>query len=431
MNHETQRTTHVSINDPKEMPSVMVAQLGARNHYAAPIALQRYDMLQTMCTDYYDTDNGKISTLLKMWSNVPWLWKPTGLKRGSGRQDSTLDETRVRSHPLGGLVFAGLLPFSERFGLNHLVFIAGGKWLSHRAARLLNADTKIVYAVNSSALELFQSARKRGIKCVLEQVSMPKRQEIKLLQSEYAQWSDWEEYRHARFVDMFAEREQREYALADLILAPSEAVRAGLIAEGVPDERIEVVPYGINANHFPPKTQFNQSNKCLRVLYAGGVNVHKGIQHLYEAVKDIGREDIEVRVAGSVFLKPDAAALVGERCELLGKVPRATMPELYRWADVFVLPSASEGSALVTYEAMSAGLPVITTLNAGSIVRDGLDGYIVPVADSVTIADRLQTLRLDPGLRRTLAQNALHRFTNYGSLEAYENRLISAVGTLI
>jgi glycosyltransferase involved in cell wall biosynthesis len=71
-------------------------------------------------------------------------------------------------------------------------------------------------------------------------------------------------------------------------------------------------------------------------------------------------------------------------------VPHKNMTQHYNNADIFVFPSLHEGSALVTYEAMSCGLPVITTRNSGSIVRDGLDGFIVPLRDASMLAEKMQ-----------------------------------------
>jgi glycosyltransferase involved in cell wall biosynthesis len=77
-------------------------------------------------------------------------------------------------------------------------------------------------------------------------------------------------------------------------------------------------------------------------------------------------------------------------------VTRQEVRRHYQWADVFVFPSLCEGSAMVTYEALAAGLPVITTPNAGSVVRDGVDGFIVPIRDAEAIAAKLDLLARDP-----------------------------------
>ena len=65
-------------------------------------------------------------------------------------------------------------------------------------------------------------------------------------------------------------------------------------------------------------------------------------------------------------------------------------------ADVFVFPSLFEGSAVVTYEALACGLPSVVTPNAGSVVRDGLEGFVVPPRDVEALAARMEQLGDDP-----------------------------------
>ena len=97
---------------------------------------------------------------------------------------------------------------------------------------------------------------------------------------------------------------------------------------------------------------------------------------------------------------------------------------------VFVLPSITEGSANTNHEAMGAGLPVITTLNAGSIVRDGIDGFIVPIRDPDAIKERLLQLYENREMGRAMGKSGQDRVAA-SSWETYENRLISIYGNLI
>ena len=94
--------------------------------------------------------------------------------------------------------------------------------------------------------------------------------------------------------------------------------------------------------------------------------------------------------------------------------------------DVFLLPSVSEGSAGVCYEALAAGLPVITTPNAGSVVRDGIDGFIVPIRSPEAIIEKLDRLASDPDLLAFMSKNARERSADY-TLERYGERLLSNV----
>ena len=92
--------------------------------------------------------------------------------------------------------------------------------------------------------------------------------------------------------------------------------------------------------------------------------------------------EYEFRAVGPANVSHEAQRRLRECLDLVDAVPRNETPHQYEWADVLVLPSVSEGSANVCYEALAAGVPVITTKNAGSVVRDG--GYIriQPVDDN-------------------------------------------------
>jgi len=63
----------------------------------------------------------------------------------------------------------------------------------------------------------------------------------------------------------------------------------------------------------------------------------------------------------------------------------------------------------VTYEALASGIPVITTPNAGSVVRDGVDGFIVPIRDVNALAEKIAQLADDSGLREQMGHSARAR----------------------
>jgi glycosyltransferase involved in cell wall biosynthesis len=103
------------------------------------------------------------------------------------------------------------------------------------------------------------------------------------------------------------------------------------------------------------------------------------------------------------------------------------MAEHYAWADVFLLPSICEGSATVCYEALAAGVPVITTENAGSVVRDGVDGFIVPIRDAEAVVERLEMLYRDRELLESMSRGAFARAREF-TVEKYGERLLEAIG---
>lgn len=137
----------------------------------------------------------------------------------------------------------------------------------------------------------------------------------------------------------------------------------------------------------------------LRVLYVGQVNQRKGISYLLGAMEILGH-GFELRVVGPVSAamreRIHRAALAN--VAIVGSVDQSRLADEYRRAHVLVLPSLGEGFALVVPEAMSTGLPCIVTERTGSheVVRDGINGMIVPVQDARGIADALTHIVRDP-----------------------------------
>lgn len=190
-------------------------------------------------------------------------------------------------------------------------------------------------------------------------------------------------------------REQREQDLADQIICGSNFVKDSLIARGVDANKISVVALGRLKDEKPiqyqPVTKTpKERGDGLRILFVGSVGLRKGIPYLLKALRQIkGKIPFTCRVVGSLQIKPQRVAEYSDVCDFMGRVPRSQITDIYTWADVFVLPSICEGSAMVTYESLSSGLPIITTYNSGSVVRDGNDGFIVPLKDIEEIADKL------------------------------------------
>jgi glycosyltransferase involved in cell wall biosynthesis len=94
----------------------------------------------------------------------------------------------------------------------------------------------------------------------------------------------------------------------------------------------------------------------------------------------------------------------------------------FQQADVFVYPSLHEGSALAIYEALASGLPVITTPNSGSVVRDGLDGFVVPIRDVEALKEKIVALCENGDMRKEIECNARRRSEQF-TWEAYRRRL--------
>jgi glycosyltransferase involved in cell wall biosynthesis len=106
-------------------------------------------------------------------------------------------------------------------------------------------------------------------------------------------------------------------------------------------------------------------------------------------------------------------------------VPRELVRSEFAQADIFVLPTLAEGCAIVHLEALACGLPVVTTPNCGSQVRDGQDGFIVPVRDASALAERVEQLISDRTLRARMSSNATKRAAEL-SWSRFGERLMAA-----
>jgi glycosyltransferase involved in cell wall biosynthesis len=159
------------------------------------------------------------------------------------------------------------------------------------------------------------------------------------------------------------------------------------------------------------------------VLTVGAVCLRKGAPYVLAAARELGKR-AEFRMAGAIQIVPGAEKRMREYVDLIGIVPRPEMASHYDWADVFLLPSLCEGSATATYEAMFQGLPVICTPETGSVVRDSVDGFVVPARNSDAIAEKLEKLAADRNLPAAMSENARQNSANY-TLEKYGERLIA------
>jgi glycosyltransferase involved in cell wall biosynthesis len=111
----------------------------------------------------------------------------------------------------------------------------------------------------------------------------------------------------------------------------------------------------------------------------------------------------------------------------VAQVPRSQVQQEFRRADVFVLPTLADSFGLVHFQAMACGVPVITTPHCGSVVRDGIDGFLVPIRDAEALADRMQQLLEDRYLRRRMGMAARERAGEF-TWARYGERLLAALG---
>lgn len=196
----------------------------------------------------------------------------------------------------------------------------------------------------------------------------------------------------------------------DRLVALSPAIAEELRAAGVDEERIVSLPNGVDTDG---EIRLPDGTRPLRLVYVGRLHFQKGVDVLIEACSILTERAIPVqlRIVGD---GPERSALetlvagrsLGEVVEFMGELgdPRAELDS----ADVFVLPSRTEGMSNALLEAMAAAkAPVATGVSGSSeLIDDNENGLVVGPEDPDALADALARLATETGLARRLADAA-------------------------
>lgn len=399
---------------------VLVSQLGARMHYGVPVLLHRAGRLAGLATDFYLRDwqmklcetlpvPERVRTKLRRYraplpsdavvcSQIPWMLR----ERRRARERSPLTNARIND-----AASAILARDTQR--------LAAGRQVS------------AVYAFDTAARETFEWAASRGLTRILEQCVVPRAGQERILSALMARCGEPASADMVTAWRHLAAREQAEWAVADRIVCPSEFVKQEVIAAGGAAEKVRVVPYGVEPpsdEKFSAATQTRRAGqpRPLRVLFAGEVGVRKGILDVAAVAAQLPPGACEFRAAGRIHLSPPQRSEVERSVKLLGPLGKAQLEREYAEADAFFLPSYLEGSATVTYEALGWGLPVVTTREAGSVVEDGVSGFVTAAGDIAALTSSLATLSKDAAMRDEMSAAARRRAREY-DIAAYGQRL--------
>jgi glycosyltransferase involved in cell wall biosynthesis len=218
--------------------------------------------------------------------------------------------------------------------------------------------------------------------------------------------------------------EQQAISEADLIIAPSEFV-AGVIRQmGVCEDRITIIEFGVK--ELVAKSEITKSSIARKsgidYCFFGNINRRKGVPELLEAWSDPEFKEDRLHLCGRVNL------------DVKDKLKRSTASSIFtpgfvapfeymKTCDVFVLPSWLEGSAKAVYEAMACGLPSIVTHSTGSIVRDGVDGFVIDAGDVESLRDRMLWFKCNPEQIRVMGDAAKKRAKEF-TWESYASKVI-------
>jgi glycosyltransferase involved in cell wall biosynthesis len=183
---------------------------------------------------------------------------------------------------------------------------------------------------------------------------------------------------------------------------------------GVPPERLVETTYGWDPGSFIVRPSREYAPATPTFLFVGSNSVRKGVPELLENWDKSGVKG-RLQIVGAVepwVLERYRKIVARPDIELLGY--RSDLPRLYEQADVFLLMSHEEGSPLVTYLALAAGLPCLVSPAGGAgLVNEDVEGFIRDPYDSERYVEALRRLAGDPALRARMGQAALAAAPRY------------------
>jgi alpha-maltose-1-phosphate synthase len=314
------------------------------------------------------------------------------------------------------------LPWGFKREALHLRSVAFDK----RVAGLLEQDDLAVIAASNSALATLRAATDLGVHTFLDYPIAHHAWAERLLseearlQPELANTLQLAELPRRTRRRMEAEIEQ-----ADRILLLTSFQRQTFIESGVGEEKLIVIPLGVQIDAFRPVPR--KEDRPFRVLFAGQLTQRKGLSYALEGFRKAAIPGAEFVLVGPVVGSGRPwRGLSGVR--QVGRVPFGALPSQFQQCDVFVLPSLVEGLPQTLLEAMACGLPVVVSENTAGpeVVRDGAQGYVVPIRDPDSIAERLRELFENPERRRTMGAEARRKAEELSG-DAYGVRIAEAL----
>lgn len=377
------KRSHSEFDASRETTSPwIVAQLGAREHYAIPRALQSAGEQVRLVTDFWAPQ-----------SILSWL---------SGR-------LRDRTHP--GIASKAVTAFSTSSlqfetvsRLRRLrgwpLIEARNAWFDQCTAVEIgrsNVSNGTLFAYSYAARRTLAVARERGLRTVLGQIDpgpvewrlvRERRKEAGLPPEPEPSSDYWKSWRN-------------ECQLADALVANSDWSREALIEDGISPGKIHVVPLAYegttpNSVAKPPGVTAFTAVRPLRVLFLGQIIVRKGLLEVLDAIDRLAGQPVMWTFAGG-----GEAALLEQlrrrpQTRVLGPVRRQEAGLHYGEADIFLLPTHSDGFAITQLEAAAHGLPIVASKHCGKVVENGVNGIILERVTGEAISEAVSSLLNNP-----------------------------------
>jgi glycosyltransferase involved in cell wall biosynthesis len=302
-----------------------------------------------------------------------------------------------RRHPVGIRHYRGAALVHHRAREADVVYTTG---MFGRSA-LGSSVARTPYVVKLTADPAFERSRRRG-----------------LVEGDV---DEFQRRRAGPAVGLLRLARNAELRRAAHVFTPSAYLRGLALSWGVVPERVSVLPNPAPSfDDLPPRAELQRSFGLngATLAFAGRLTAQKSLGRALEAVA--AADGVQLVIAGE---GPDRAPLeqrahelgIADRVRFLDAQPRRRVVELFRAADATILSSSWENFPHTVVEALAVGTPVLAmeTGGVGEVVRDGVNGLLVPAGDTGRLADAVRRYFADDGLRERLRAAAAQSVASY------------------
>lgn len=399
---------------------VDIAHPGRQHSHQVALALQEGGMLERYLTSiWYLPDRFPYAV-------VDWLpvkIKNNVLRRLKKRSFEPLDLKRIETYPFWKTLSTSLGRFNPRRAATerqiHKLNREFDRWVAQKLTRI---ECDLLIGYETAALESFRVCKKKDIVCVLDLAAIHWRSQERVF-AEGTKSGDPLIRIEPDLLEEIQEIKEKELLLADCILTPSSYAKESLVKNGIDEQKIIQIPYGVDISQFQVKKQYKRDGR-FTALYVGAITPWKGLKYLLEAFQQLKLPDTELLLIGGMAGGEALLKKYKGTYTYFPFLPHKELTRFYQEADLFVFPSLLDSFGMVVIEAMACGTPVIVSEHTGAkdAVRNGMDGYIVPIRDVEGLKQRILYLYQNRDQIEYMGRNARKQAEKY-SWEIYRERI--------
>ena len=301
-------------------------------------------------------------------------------------------------------------------------YLALDQKVSHE---LSNINSQILHSYEDGCSSSFARAKELGMQCSYELPIAHWATARSLLAEEAERYPQWEPtLESTREPEDKLFRKEEELRLADRITCPSQFVLDSIPMEIRKKTPCQISPFGSPSCELIDFEDYSKKD-ALKILFVGSMSQRKGLADLFVAMKLLNGEPVSLSILGQPSMPIDFYRKQFSEFEYFPPCSNKKVREIMKAHDALVLPSIVEGRALVQQEAISCGIPIVVTPNAGGedLVEEGMTGHLIPIRSPEKIADAIRAMIEKKDHKKEIQKLCQKKATQY-SWTKYAQKII-------